>query len=160
MEKTPIKVLSKNRFSIIIFFILLFLSIDTLLGLKIIVKMRENWYENSIGIILLILFTVLKVGFFNSFRSKIYLYDDHLYIRSLFKERKIFYKNLTELHFNSSNSPQNYYFALYGLGENVLGIIHLQYVGKLHEQKDFIHFIKNRQPNIKLDRNCEKLLQK
>jgi hypothetical protein len=160
MEKKPIKVLSKNRFSIIIFFILLFLLIDTLLGLKIIVKMHDNWYETTIGIMLVILFTVLNVGFFNSFRSKIYLYDDHLYIRSLFKKRKIFYKDLTELHFNSSSSPQSFYFALYGMGKKLLGIVHLQYVGKLHEQKDFIHFIKNHQPNIKLDKNCEKLLRK
>jgi hypothetical protein len=160
MDKKPIKVLKKNRFSIIIFFILLFLLIDTLLGRKIIVKMQDHWYENSIGIIFVILFLVLMVGFFNSFSSKIYLYDDHLYIRSLFKKRKIFYENLTELHFNSSSSPQNYFFALYGMDGNVLGIVHLQYLGKLHEQKDFIHFIKIHQPNIKLDKNCEKLLQK
>ena len=160
MEKKPIKVLSKNRFTLIISLILFFLLIDTLFGLQIIVKMQENWNESKIGIIFVILNTVLMVGFFNSFISRISLYDDHLFIRTLFKKRKIFYKDLTELHFNSSGSPQNFYFAFYGKSSNLLGIIHMQYLGKLHQQKDFIHFIKEYQPNIKLDKNCEILLQK
>lgn len=138
----------------------MFLLIDALFGLKIILKMQGNWYESTIGIFFVTLFTVLMVGFFNSFISRIYLYNDHLFIRTLFKKRKIFYKDLTELHFGSSGSPQNFYFELYGSGGNVLGIVHLQYLGKLHEQKDFIYFIKNHQPNIKLDKNCKILLQR
>lgn len=160
MKKKPIKVLSKNRFNIITSLILLFLLIDALFGLEIIVEMQGKWYESTVGMIFVSLFTVLMVGFFNSFVSRIYLFDDHLFIRTLFKKRKIFYKDLTELHFNSSGSPQNFYFTLYGTSGNVVGIIHLQYVGKLHKQKDFIHFIKNHQPSIRLDKNCERLLQK
>lgn len=160
MENKPIKVLSKNQFYIILSLFLLFLLIDTLFGLNIIVKMPHMWYESSTGIFLSILFTVLMVGFLNSFISRIYLYDDHLLIRTLFKKRMIFYNDLTELHLDSLGSPPSFYFELYGTDGNVIGIVKLQYLSKLHEQKDFIHFIKSHQPNIKLDTNCEILLQK
>lgn len=50
--------------------------------------------------------------------------------------------------------------SLYEDDGNVLGIVHLQYLNKLNEQKDFINLIKNHQPNIKLDKNCERLLQR
>jgi hypothetical protein len=160
MNKKPIKVLSKNRFNIFISFILLLLLIDTIFGLKIIVRMQTVWYESTIGIIFVVLFTVLMIGFFNSFIARVYLYNDFIIIKTLFKKRKIHYNEITELQFNSSGSPQNFYFALYGDSGDLLGIVHLQYVGKLNEQKDFINFIIEHQPNIKLDKNCERLLRR
>ncbi|TSI05765.1 hypothetical protein [Lysinibacillus sp. BW-2-10] len=161
MNENSIKVLSKNRFYIFISLFVAFLLIDTLFGLNIIVKMHDNWYESTSGIITVSLLTVLMVGFFNSFISRIYLYNDFIYIKTLFKKKKIYYKDIKELDFGSSGSPQNFYFVLYGEGGKVLGIIQLQYdLGKLNQQKDFINFIKNHQPNIKLDKNCERLLQR
>lgn len=160
MNKKPIQVLSKSRFHIFIAFILLLLLIDTLFGLNIIVKMDNNWYESTIGIIFVILFTVLMIGFLNSSISRVYLYNDYIYIKTIFKRQKIFYKDILELHFNSTGSSQNFYFALYGAGGNVLGIIQSQYIGKFSKQKEFINFIKDHQPNVKLDKNCEKTMER
>lgn len=160
MNKKPIKVLSKNRFTIFLSFFTLFLLIDTLFGLNVIVKLKNDWHESTVGFIFVFLSTVLTIGLFNSFISRIYLYSDFILMRTLFSKRKIYYHNLKELHFNSSGpSPNNHYFALYGDGATPLGIINTQYLGKLNKQKDFINLIKKQQPTIKLDRNCERLVE-
>jgi hypothetical protein len=159
MGKKPIKILSKNRFNIIFSFIALILLCDTIFGLKIIVKMETAvWYESTLGIIFVFLFTVLMVGFFNSSISRVYFYNDYIYMKTLFKKRKIYYKDIAELAFNSSSSPQDSYFVFYDAGENILGTLPLQYLGKREKQKDFIHFIMNQHASVKLDRNCERLL--
>jgi hypothetical protein len=158
MQKKPLKVLSKNRFLIVNCFIALFLLIDTLFGLRVIVKLQTVWYESTVGFIFVFLLSVLTVGFFNSFISRIYLYSEYIYIRTLFKRRKIYYRDLAELHFYSSASLRN--FTLCGAGEKQLANISIQYLGKLEKQKDFIRLLMNQQPTIRLDQNCERLLER
>lgn len=159
MREKPSLVMSKSPIHLIFFLISILFLADTLLNVQIINKTQTVWYSNMSGIVIVGLSTIIGISFLNSFISRVYFYEEHLLIITLFKRKKILYSEIAKIEFHTAGTTPSYFYALYNSNSQVKGTINAQYV-RDKSKKKFIPFLIKKNPSIKLDRKCEAMLKK
>ena len=152
-------VLSKSPFYFILFLFMIFLIVDVVFNLRILSKSQGEWYTNTGTVVMVLVIFGIGVGFLNASFSRIYFYNEFFLIKTLFKNKKILYKDITELKFQSSGTSSNRFFALHDKNGNFIDSISAQYTSNNEKKKKLISYLIKQQPTIKLNHRCEMILK-
>jgi hypothetical protein len=154
-------VLRKGFTYLFIFLALVFIFSDIIFGLNIIFKTKGiTLYKSPAGIFLVIMCLFMAISSINDYFSRVNIFFDKFQLKTFFGTKTVLFKDISKLTFaiKRSGSSALGYFIFYDKDGNRLCRLPNSFFRSHLIKKQFIIFLINHIPGLKIDKYCEKII--